>query len=186
MEIYLVRHTKVANAAGLCYGRTDVALAASFAEEVAVIQSKIPKNYSTIYTSPLTRCQTLATKFTAKERNVDTRLQELDFGQWENRLWKDIARSETEPWMQDFVYTAPPGGESFVAMYRRVEEFLQELVQIEAESVLVVTHAGVLRCIWAWALEIPLQKVFRLKISYGQKFRLSYLPKWEELTIEVL
>ena len=57
MEIYLVRHTKVAVAPNICYGQSDVALAESFFEEAEIILRKLsnPKNF-VCYSSPDPPC----------------------------------------------------------------------------------------------------------------------------------
>jgi len=45
MEVYIIRHTKVAVENGICYGQTDVALADSFQEELAVLKSQLPNDF---------------------------------------------------------------------------------------------------------------------------------------------
>ena len=158
MELTLVRHTTPDIARGTCYGQTDVPLKASlFGPEAGAVIGKLgAKNFQRTYSSPLTRCVDLANKLSSNPPLTDDRLLEINFGAWEGRLWGDIPRSETQPWMDDFVEAAPPGGESFRAMYARVEDFLQQLAGSPDRSVLTVTHAGVIRCAicWVTGLEI--------------------------------
>jgi alpha-ribazole phosphatase len=58
MDIYLIRHTRTAAEAGLCYGQTDMALAESFADDMQEVRAKLPAIASDcpIFSSPLTRC----------------------------------------------------------------------------------------------------------------------------------
>ena len=41
MDIYLIRHTRVATAAGICYGRSDVPVAVTYAEDEAAVRAKL-------------------------------------------------------------------------------------------------------------------------------------------------
>ena len=36
---------------------------------------------------------------------------------------------------------------------------------------LIFTHAGVIRCIWAYFLNIPLGEIFKLDVGYGDVLR---------------
>ena len=62
MEILLVRHTTPNIEKGVCYGQTDIDVTPSFNEELKVIQEKIqPKESDLVFSSPLLRCEKLAT-----------------------------------------------------------------------------------------------------------------------------
>ncbi|MEN8220953.1 MAG: histidine phosphatase family protein [Pseudomonadota bacterium] len=76
-------------------------------------------------------------------------------------------------WMNDFVNIRVEGGESFIQMYQRVVAFIEQLLAQSYEKVAIVTHAGVIRIFWAWILEIPLQNVFRLRVGYGDVYRVN-------------
>src|SRR5690606_37382738 len=96
MEIYVVRHTKVAVNKGICYGQTDVALADSFQEELAVLKNHLPNDFDQLFSSPLSRCKTLAEPFSS-EIIFDDRLKEMHFGDWEMKTWNDIPTDEIQP-----------------------------------------------------------------------------------------
>jgi alpha-ribazole phosphatase len=40
----------------------------------------------------------------------------------------------------------------------------------EHKKVLLITHAGVIRCLWAYLLEIPLQNIFKIPVAYNEIF----------------
>jgi len=189
MSVILLRHTRLAAVEGLCYGRTDVPLAASFADELAVIRAGLAGvRLGAVWSSPATRCLRLAVALEDKwhgrpARGVedygrdahatsvfgvptDTRLQELDFGAWENCRWDSFRSPESEAWALDPWRLAPPGGESGAALWARVGAFRDELhgqVREGGDPVLVVTHAGVIRAWlglerglgWAEAMSLP-------------------------------
>ena len=167
MEIYLIRHTTPDVAPGICYGQSDVVLAASFEEEWQRLQLKLPSSFDRIYTSPLQRCEQLARRLNAPQFRVDARLRELHFGDWEMRAWDDIPPKETTSWMNDFVKVACPNGESYQALAARVQAFWEQLRQEDVATVAVVTHGGPIRVMLACALSLSLEHAFRLTIGYG-------------------
>lgn len=75
---------------------------------------------------------------------LDDRLKELSFGDWEGLTWKELRRinpsaaAEREADKWGF---APPGGESYAMLSRRVGAWLAEIT----EECVVVAHGGVAR-----------------------------------------
>ncbi len=168
MEVFIIRHTALKEAQGLCYGHSEMALAETFAAESQRIVDRCSEIFDVVFSSPLQRCTQLAGQLPAREIRTDDRLKEVYFGSWEGKVWNDIPRTELDPWMDDFVDVAPPAGESLRQLYTRVNEFLNELRNVPHQRVALVTHAGVVRCVWAALLGIPLQNIFKIQVSYGQ------------------
>ena len=132
MEIHLIRHTRPGLPEGTCYGRTDVPLdEAEFSARVARIADHLPADM-VFYSSPASRCARLAERLVADTggslAGVDGRIHELDFGDWEGRLWSDLPSHETDRWRSDIVHYAPPNGEGFMAMWDRVSAFYQAIL----------------------------------------------------------
>jgi len=188
MDIYLIRHTQTATDPGLCYGQSDIALADSFPDEMANLHDKLPEfdDDCTVFSSPLTRCLQLAETF-SDTVTTDTRLQELDFGEWEGKRFDDIDAAVLQHWTNNFVTAAPPKGENFEDLYQRAGSFWQDLLATEASApahaprlrpvgeakqVLVITHAGVIRALLARALNLPLANSFQLRIDSGSVHKL--------------
>lgn len=173
MEIYLIRHTEVAVGRSIAYGQTDVALADNYAEQYYRLRSLLPPHPSLLYSSPLSRCRQLADSIAAHSQvavQVDDRLKELNFGDWENRPWAAIPPAELDPWMADFANLPTPGGESFQDLANRVTMFWQALTQVARPTtgpVFVVTHAGVIRVWLCLFLGLPLSNAFRIHLDYG-------------------
>lgn len=146
MGVTLVRHTTPDVAPGICYGRTDLDVAASFPAEAAIVAAALPA-FARVVTSPLMRCAKLA-DYLGQSSGLapikDPRLSEMDFGAWEGRAWTDIPRTELDGWAADFLHARPHGGESIAMLRARTLEAMGEWLQ-GGEHTLVVTHAGVIR-----------------------------------------
>lgn len=170
MNIYLVRHTTPDIDRGVCYGQSDIGVAASFRDEVKHLKISLSgtSERTVVYTSPARRCSVLASKlFGGNEVQEDNRLQELNFGDWELRNWQDIDQQKLSSWMKDFVETPCPGGESYLMLYDRVMTFWKEMLAKEHHEVTIVTHGGVIRCLLSHVIDIPLKNSFKINISFG-------------------
>ncbi|MEQ1543974.1 alpha-ribazole phosphatase [Methyloglobulus sp.] len=177
MDIYLIRHTKTQTVNGLCYGQTDVELADSFIAEVQLIHEKLPKlsEDCLIISSPLARCVKLAQTF-SKPIETDDRLQEVNFGDWENQRFDDIEPSLLKKWTENFVTMPPPNGENFSDLCRRTGSFWDELLaQKQAEQVFLITHAGVIRALFAHVLQLPSANAFKLRVDVGSVHKLQHI-----------
>ena len=169
MRVFLVRHTPVDLPDGICYGRTDVDLAPGWEAAFAGTRAKLPPDATArarVYSSPRSRClrlaETLGVPVTA-----DDRLSEYDFGRWELRAWAEIPRHEIRAWAADLANERAPGGERLVDVARRAEEFMTELTERCAANAIVLTHGGIIRCLLARTLDMPLAHAFRLSVDYG-------------------
>ena len=168
MEIYLIRHTKPDVEEGICYGQTDIGLAETFPQEWTVLKNKIPDTFERVYTSPLERCYQLARLFRTDKLISDPRLLEMNFGHWEMRRWDDISPIELKEWMEDYVMKQAPEGESYQQLFNRVGDFLEELVSLSLNKVVIVTHAGVIRAFVCKILGVSLTKAFDLEFDFGK------------------
>jgi len=146
MAVMMLRHTTPRVTPGTCYGRTDLDVADSFEHEVQQILSALP-DFAAIVSSPLQRCRKLADRVAAHARldvQIDARLIEMDFGQWEGIAWNAIPRPELDHWASDFLHARPHGGETVGELKARVDAALAEIWS-RATPTLAVTHAGVIR-----------------------------------------
>ena len=146
MHVILVRHTRPAAPAGVCYGMTDLDLAPTFDDEAAAIVATLPPA-DRLVSSPLRRCRRLADRIGAARALApvfDERLREFDFGTWEGVPWDSIPRSELDAWAADFFHARPHGGESVHMLHERVGSAIADYRQSGVSHV-VVTHAGVIK-----------------------------------------
>ncbi|HLD08939.1 MAG TPA: alpha-ribazole phosphatase family protein, partial [Methylophilaceae bacterium] len=162
------RHTSPDIASSVCYGQSDIDVAANFPEELALIKHKLAEIKPAIcFTSPSLRCTKLAQALNSGAVIEDKRLMELDFGDWELRPWDTIPRDAFDHWAHDHVNQAPPNGETFNQLHQRATQFLMEVNANSAQApIVVVTHGGVIRALLAEALGLTLMNVFRIQIDY--------------------
>lgn len=176
MEIYLVRHTHPLVANNICYGQLDLELASSFENDFESVKPKLPLNIDIIYTSPLKRCVQFAQKIANNYQydiinfKTDTRLMELNFGEWEGKSWDDINKNTLGEWMGDFVKYTVPGGENFEDLYERAVGFWEREIRQNFNNpyrMLIVTHAGFIRSLLCYLQQKPLSQAFNITIDLG-------------------
>jgi len=173
MEVYLIRHTTPQIAKGICYGQSDVPLADSFNAEIAVLLKQLPPIFDAVFSSPLTRCYQVAKHIQAKKITVDKRLLELNFGDWEMKNWDDIDQKALNTWMKAFVQSSIPGGESYLDLTKRVQDFITSVTRSDYKRVAIVTHGGVIRSFLAYALDTPLKDTFSYALNFGSIVKIS-------------
>jgi len=175
MEIYLIRHSPVNNPQKLCYGQSDIELTEDWEEHFAALHKKLYPHLlnAMFYSSPYERCTKLAAFLSGDNFQPDVRLSEMHFGDWEKCAWNDTDQSILSAWMADFVNYQVPGGESFAQMHHRCTQFWDELLALPADRVFIVTHAGVIRSLLAYVLNIPLDKIFQLEVDYGSVTKIT-------------
>ncbi|HEY0945642.1 MAG TPA: histidine phosphatase family protein [Opitutaceae bacterium] len=168
MNLVLIRHTRVAAPAGVCFGRTDVPLAPTFAEEAAAVRARLPWTPRAVWSSPARRCRALAESLAPGAVCVDPRLQALDFGAWEGRRWDEFRDAESEAWALDPWARRPPGGETAAELWARVGAVRAELLARAEQRLAIVTHAGVIRAWRSHATGRPWADVFAEPVECGE------------------
>ncbi|WP_299532007.1 histidine phosphatase family protein [uncultured Herbaspirillum sp.] len=156
MQLHLIRHPQPQLDKRTCYGRSDIAVAPdALAQSVAQLLPQVralPRDWPWV-SSPLQRCarlaQALATAVGQPAPRLDSRLQEMDFGQWELRLWDDIPWAEVEAWNADLAGYPPGGGETLTAVAQRMWAAFNDLLATSADGAVVVCHAGTVRMLHA-------------------------------------
>lgn len=168
MTLYLVRHTRVEVAPGICYGQSDVPLADSFKTESESILAKLSEiQFEDIFCSPLSRCVELGHLFTPEVKR-DDRLKELNFGEWEGLAWDTVFESDTgKKWFTNYLKESCPKGESYQDMLRRVKSFIADLPDTDG-NILIITHAGVIRAFSVLVKKWSVKKAFDKPVDYGQ------------------
>lgn len=179
MKITLVRHTSLQISPGICYGQSDIDVAASFLDEANQLKRKLTHaKFDAIYTSPLQRCLKLAMALDLGEAVEDARLMELNFGDWETRAWDDIPRDIFDAWAHDYANLAPPNGETFGQLQQRAIHILEELkLENASKHILIVTHGGLIRALLAHVLNMELKGLFRFNIDYASVTELDFSEK---------
>jgi len=167
VQVFLIRHPRPLIEEGICYGRLDVDAEdpqASAARLRTLLPAGIP-----VIASPLQRARRLA-KALHPQAQLDERLMEIDFGDWEGRRWAEIDRALLDAWAADVLHFVPPGGESAAMLQGRVREFAASLAgkSSAGDAVALVTHSGVMRALLGHWLELPVDEWSQLKFEFGR------------------
>ena len=178
MTVHLIRHTRPNVEKGVCYGQSDLGLAATFQSELPTVKKNMANiGFDAVYSSPLQRCAQLARQLCPLGMEVvyDDRLKELDFGEWELKIWDEVSKSPAAVgWFADFVHVACPGGESYLDLFGRVMDFIaQTKKKKDCEQPLIVSHMGVIRAFYSISGGIELEKSFDFKIGFGEQISLE-------------
>ncbi|WP_348800534.1 alpha-ribazole phosphatase [Flavobacterium adhaerens] len=177
MEIYLIRHTETVCEKGVCYGQSDVGILEPYRLVFDTVVDQLPKE-AVLYSSPLQRCVLLA-KYIQEHTQIDiviedSRLMEMDFGDWELQKWNDIPREILDPWMEDFVNVRVPNGESFVDVNNRVLDFFEnEIPKGLTKPIIIVAHSGVIRSILCKINDRQLKDAFQNTIDFGEVIKIE-------------
>jgi alpha-ribazole phosphatase len=179
VELILVRHPRPVVAEGLCYGRSDLPVDPDALARVhAALRADGLPGGAPVFSSPLRRCAGLA-RLLAANVSFDASLAEMDFGGWELHSWNDIPRAEVDAWAADLLHYRPGGGESVLAVARRVAGALARIRHHGGERAVVICHAGTMRLLAALAGGIlPEQAALAAasaphRIAYGEVLRVA-------------
>lgn len=168
MKVTLIRHTSVDVPKGVCYGQTDVPVAASFPEEAEMTKSRLEgKVFDKVFCSPLTRARLLAEYCGHYDYTTDKRLLEMNMGDWEMKRYDDIKDDNLQKWYDDYMHVATTNGESFPMVYERVAGFLDELKQKPYRQVAIFAHCGVLLCAGIYGGLFKEEGCFEHTVEYG-------------------
>lgn len=176
----LVRHPAAAIRLGICYGRLDVDLAPDAEDAIGrIVMSFQDLSIRHIYTSPSRRCARVADAVGAAvhlQPQVDARLQELDFGDWEGMTWDSLPRDELDRWAASPTTFAAPGGETGAALIARVDAFYA-MFQTETGDTVIVSHGGPLRVLAALLREQPIDLLAPVPpLGSAEIFTVPHLP----------
>ena len=179
--IVLVRHGETdANRAGLLLGRADPPLTARGVRQAAALARTLARAAAPLLvTSPLTRAVETAAaigQVTGVPAGVEPRLTELDYGEWDERPLADLPADVAAWWRADPTF-APPGGESLAAVRARVAPCAAELLDEARErTVIAVSHVSPIKAIILWALDLPDELAWRLRLDLASISRVAAGP----------
>lgn len=168
MNVTLIRHTSVDVPKGVCYGQTDVPVAASFPEEAEKTKRALNgKHFDIVFSSPLTRARLLAEYCGYNNYITDDRLLEMNMGDWEMKRYDDIKDDNLQKWYDDYMHVATTNGESYPMVYKRLASFLDELKTKDYKSVAIFAHCGILLCAGIYGGLFPEEGCFKHAVDYG-------------------
>ena len=164
-KIILVRHGQsVANANFIFAGHSDFDLTDFGREQAELVAKYLAANekIDAIYSSDLKRAYNTAlptSRITGIPINTTTELREVYAGLWESQATSYIEEHFTEDfncWRNDFSHVRCTGGESIIEVYNRIVPCICNISkENDGKTVLITTHATVVRSFNAYAVGLP-------------------------------
>ena len=142
LKIYLIRHGQTpGNRLQRYIGTTDEHLSEEGREFLKKLSYPMPES---LYVSPLLRCvETAGILFPKKELHIIEELAECDFGEFENRNYKELSGNENYQKWIDSNGTLPfPGGESREEFRHRSITGLAQCIRQNVQTAAIVIHGG--------------------------------------------
>lgn len=180
IHIYLIRHGITEfNVQKKYMGFTDEPVIQERLKEYSALRSELKKEtMDSVYCSDLIRCQQTA-RFLFGEQaiNLDKRLREISFGDWEGKTYEQLKHIPAYcNWLSNWETESIPNGEDGQQFRERVMQFMQECVLLEnnvEKNLCIVSHGGVIRQIVSalcddldyWDVHVEFGKAIVLKIK---------------------
>lgn len=141
MLVYLLRHGKTAwNLEGRYQGRSDIPLCEAGKQELS------PADFfpERVYVSPMKRAaETAQLLFPGVQLIAVPGLEEMDFGAFEGKRFRDLADDQNyRAWVEGNCTAPCPGGEGREDFSRRVCDAFERLMAREREQLVIVAHGG--------------------------------------------
>lgn len=179
-RIFLVRHGATDVSKHALAGRTSgIYLNDEGRRQARTLKEHLnSRDFAAVISSPMERTIETA-KILAADNGpnveVDSRFNELDFGVWEGKTFAELMDHPLWPEYNQYrSIHRPPGGEALVEVQGRAWKGIQSLCEKFGEStVLVVSHADVIRSILMLVLGMPPDNVLRLDIPPASLSELS-------------
>jgi probable phosphoglycerate mutase len=182
-KLVLVRHGSTAHTAEhRLSGRNDLPLVAAGEQQASDLAARIGGfgDVAAVLSSPLRRAQQTARPIAAaaavEVRTLDE-LTEMDYGAWEGLTAAEAQERNPEKfaaWLGS-PDVAPPGGESFADVARRVQRARDSIITAHPGQVVVaVTHVTPIKTLLRLALDAPSSSMFRLHLDPGMASVVDY------------
>lgn len=180
-RLVLVRHGATAHSVERRFsGRNDLPLSAIGEKQAAALASRSYGELTAVLSSPLPRAVQTAEAIAAPrglQVEIVDGLIETDFGAWEGLSTDEVRAcfaAELTAW-QASPDVAPPGGESFAEVGRRVRRARETILAAHPQgTVLAVSHVTPIKTLITFALEAPPSALFRLHLDTASVSTVDY------------
>ena len=187
VRLFTIRHGETEFARERRFtGTRDEALTPRGVRQCAAVAralSGIPVN--AVYTSPQLRARASAEAIAVVHKlsvRLEPAFREMAFGEWEGLTRADLAvrtPEALEAWRATPHLVTPPAGEPLTAVAGRVTAALRALVEAhEGESVVLVTHAMIVRLIVLDALRLGPDRLWSVDASPAGITEIEYQDGW--------
>ena len=149
-HIVLVRHGETVGESSTRYhGRNDVVLSRAGRNQAHALKETLSLEVDRVIASPLARAWQTATVLAPDlDIEIEEAFAEIDFGRWEGLSQEEIAACDPalfQVWQSGVPEFEFPEGEIKEAFRTRIQQGLKRILSLEARSMLVVAHKGVVR-----------------------------------------
>ena len=176
MKLLLVRHGETDwNLARRYQGQSAVPLNQKGIQQAEQLARRLSgEKIDAIYSSDSTRALETATQVLNLQEQApalqkDACWQEICFGAWDGLTYEEVEakwKSEVAGWYADPVNSSPPGGETILQMSKRVQSALNDLKsKHKEETVLIVTHGGVIQLLLCMLLGVELDHYWQFRVA---------------------
>ena len=170
--LILVRHGRTAiNVGNKLQGRIDHPLD-EVGRQQAIEIASVLKNIDRVISSPLIRAKQTADAF-GLPIEIDQRFIELDYGDFDGMLQKDVPAPTWSEWRRNNNFR-PPNGETLVELDLRVREALSELIyEARLKNVVVVSHVSPIKAAIAWTIGTEIGSSWRMLLDRASISRIE-------------
>ena len=170
--LLLVRHGRTAiNVGNKLQGRIDHPLD-EVGRQQAVEIASVLEGIDRVISSPLIRAKQTADAF-GLPVEVDPRFIELDYGDFDGMLQKDVPALTWKEWRRDNDFR-PPNGETLIELDLRVREALSELInEARAKNIVVVSHVSPIKAAIAWTIGTDVGSCWRMLLDRASISRIE-------------
>ncbi len=160
---YLIRHGETDwNRAGLCMGQMDIPLNELGHRQAELTAERLASlGIDAVYSSDLVRALETARPIAARHGLTPValkELRELHYGRWQGHSHEEIERLFPQAFRigppEESIEFQPEGGESRYQLYQRSVRAFEEIwAKHRGQTVVLVTHGGVIRCLVNYVLQ---------------------------------
>ena len=153
-------------------GRTNVKLTETGKCQAHALASRLSSwPIEIIYTSPLDRAYYTATAI-GEPHNLTPvilpELEEINFGTWEGQSIPSLEKEQHNNfalWRSDPFFYPPKGAETWEKLYNRLSRAVKVFLQGSYKRIVVVSHGGIMRALYAVFLGFNPHKVWNFEVS---------------------
>jgi alpha-ribazole phosphatase len=161
IKITLIRHAKIDGAPAMYGAKSDPHCLKDDLNKVA----KVFKEYTQCYCSPMIRCQETALQALGNSKrfiNIDA-IKEMNFGNFDGLPFSRYTKEDTKllESINQNIDPLPGTNECYPIFKQRVLNFINDIItkSNDNDNYLVITHGGVIGCLIAQVLNLPIKDI---------------------------
>ncbi len=181
MRLHLVRHGHTEALGRTLTGRSPgVGLSELGREQAARVALALASaGIAGVFSSPRLRTRQTAERIAGAAGCIvetEERLDEIDFGAWSGRDFCDLDGDEAwSAWNANRSLAATPGGETMLQAQARAVGFVQQLsARYAGASLVLVSHADIIKSVLAYLLGMPVDLMQRIEVSPASRSEVAF------------